>query len=234
MITRTTGKIESFKELSPSVRHFKLKLKDPLPYHSGQFINLIYSTKTEKIKRAYSIASAPSNKSNSEIELCIKHVENGKFSPILFQDNLLELEFNVMGALGLFKIRNPNKNQVFLGAGTGVAPLRSFILELLYNQNCTSPISLFLGIRYENEILYEQEFLELEKKFSNFKFHPIVSRPTKFWKGKNGYVQHHIENIENLKETEFYICGLKSLVDECENKLTEFKVPKEQIKSEKY
>lgn len=234
MITKTKARISNIKELSPTVNHFILKLDEKVSYESGQFVNIIYENDDEKIRRSYSIAGKPDLKSNSELELCIKLVEGGKFTPILFNENIKNVKFQVMVPLGLFKLRNVDRNQVFIGAGTGVAPLRSFILDLLENKKVTSNITLLLGIRYENEILYEEEFKQLEKEYSNFKFIPTISKPTQNWKGRVGYVQNYICDIENIEDCEYYICGLTTLVDACNSKLNEYNVKKEQIKFEKY
>ncbi len=234
MITKTNAKISKIEQLTSSVNHFVLKLDQEVSYESGQFVNIIYQNKDEKIRRPYSIAGKPELELNSELELCIKLVEEGQFTPILFNENIKDVEFQVMVPLGLFKLRNFDRNQVFIGAGTGVAPLRSFILDLLENKKVTSNITLLLGIRYEDEILYEDEFKQLENKFPNFKFIPTISKPTENWKGKVGHVQNHISDIENIENSEYYICGLTALVNACVEELDNFNVKKEQIKFEKY
>lgn len=235
MVIKTKVKLTKIEKISPSVNHFTFESFEEIKFEAGQFINLTYNSEDKKIKRAYSIANAYEEANPKNIELCIKLVEEGELTPKLFQANIND-EFDIMGPLGLFKLRNveEQKNQVFIAAGTGVAPMRSFIKELLENLNYTKEITLLLGIRYETEILYEKEFKELENRFNNFKFIPIISRPSENWKNEVGYVQQHIDKIKEIENSEYYICGLNKMVDECVEKLTSLNVQKENLKFEKY
>lgn len=74
---------------------------------------------------------------------------------------------------------------------------------------------------------------ELENKFNNFKFIPTLTSPTENWKGENGRVQQILEKI-NLKNTNFYICGLKDMSFSVREFLESRKVLINHIHIEKY
>ncbi|MEK7766233.1 MAG: phenol hydroxylase, partial [bacterium] len=102
--------------------------------------------------------------------------------------------FAARGPFGAFVIKDPAPPElVFVATGTGIAPLRSMILDLYERgEGQQRKLWLFLGIRYETEILYEDEFRALAAKH-DFTFIPTISRPrSKDWTGEVGYVQDKI------------------------------------------
>jgi CDP-4-dehydro-6-deoxyglucose reductase len=88
---------------------------------------------------------------------------------------------------------------------------------------------LLTGYRYNDDILYEQAFKELTEKYSNFSYQRILSREG----DRTGYVQILIDDNLNL-ESDYYICGLKDMVNSVKEHLAEKGIPKENIFFEKY
>lgn len=227
------GIIDSIKELSSTVRHYVLDLDVEFDYKAGQFVNLSFEVDGEKLRRPYSIASNPVNGS-TKIELCIKLVENGTLTPKLW-DKKQGDKVNIQGPLGLFTLRNEKEKLVFIGTGTGIAPLRSMIIDEISKQNeilesdrregvaHSKEIILIFGVRSENEIIFREEFDHLAEKNPNFKFVPVVSRPTEKWDGRCGHVQDNFDVIDS-QISEVYICGLPAMFDSAKEKLLEIGV----------
>lgn len=139
----------------------------------------------------------------------------------------------IRGPFGLFTLDKASKEKlVFIGTGTGITPFRSMIKDLL-EKNSETEISLIFGCRYEGELLYKSEFEELAGKFPNFRFFPLVSRPTEEWNGRKGHVQDNFEVID-ITQSEVYICGLPIMVEEATKKLLELGMDKAQIHHEKF
>ncbi len=219
------------KDLTPTVRHFVFDLGEGFDFKAGQFVNLYIKQGEKILRKPYSIASNP-NKSN-QIEFCIKHVEDGSMTPHLFSlDKGFEVE--IMGPLGLFNLDliGDSEKIVFIGAGTGVAPLRSMIKEILAKE-VTKEVTLIFGVRDENHILYKDEFEEMSEKHPNFKFVPIVSRPSEKWQGRQGYVHQNFDVIDPLN-SEFFICGLTPMIEDSRKKLLELGALESSIHSEKF
>ena len=196
----------------------------------------------ELVRKPYSIASHPLNP--KKIELCIKLVPEGKLTPLLFEKKV-GFSLQVMGPLGLFnldKIRSikesdsliadPIPNLVFIGTGTGIAPLRSMIKDILANEE-PYEMKLIFGVRFEGHHCYENEFSDLQKLAPQLQYIPVVSRPTDSWYGRLGHVQQNLDMIQP-DNSQVFICGLPEMVEGVTQKLLEKGFTTEQIHSEKY
>jgi NAD(P)H-flavin reductase len=216
-------------------RHFKLAF-DPgtfFEYDAGQFINIMIPETPEHkaLKRPYSIASAPIWK--GYLDLCWKRVKGGIATNYLW--TLKEGDkLQIQGPLGRFTVRQPMASTlIYISTGTGIAPFRSMIHTLL-DQKAACEIWNIFGNRFDEDILYKEEFEELAKKHPNYHNVFTVSRP-KTWKGETQYVQFMLKKyIPNPKDKHIYICGLTSMINEVVATATEMGFTKEQIFFEKY
>ena len=66
---------------------------------------------------------------------------------------------------------------VFVATGTGIAPFRSMIRDLL-RKGFQRNIWLLFGTRYERGIPYDEEGQLLESYYPQFHYIPTVSRPS--------------------------------------------------------
>lgn len=215
-------------------RHFKLTF-DPgidFDFEAGQFLNIIIESDPAKpVKRSYSIASTPLWK--GYLDLCWKKVEGGFATGYLW--TLKEGDkLKIQGPLGRFTVRRPLPETIaFVSTGTGIAPFRSMFHTLLAQNEKVQILNIF-GNRYDEDILYQKEFEDLEKKYPNFKNVFTVSRP-KLWAGEKRYVQHLLPiHIKNPATTHIYICGLTNMITEVQSAAAAMGMPKEQIFFEKY
>ncbi|MCH8519553.1 MAG: FAD-dependent oxidoreductase [Nanoarchaeota archaeon] len=240
MVVKTKATLVEKNQLSNDVYHFIFSTQDEFLYEAGQFLNFVVEKENQErpLRRAYSITSTPSSSEIKFFELCVKIEEYGEFTPIL-QQSELGTQFNIMGPLGLFKLKNvddsSNITQVFIAAGTGIAPMRSFIKDLLLNKNYLGKIVLLFGVRTYQDILYDEEFKELSKKYPNFNYVITLSRADDSWAGLRGYVQDHIDDLEiNFVDSTFYICGRTKMVDSVHEVLDSLNVVKERRSHEKF
>ena len=108
-------------------------------------------------------------------------------------------------------------NYLFFAAGTGIAPFRGMVLELL-DQGFTNEIAVMFGCPYRTDLLYYDLFNELEQHHSNFHYYSCISREDRRPDGSKYYVQSVIEDQANVlhpilkkPNTLIYICGLKGM-----------------------
>jgi CDP-4-dehydro-6-deoxyglucose reductase len=223
--------IES-REIAPEIRHFVFDVPEveQLPYLPGQFVSFSGVFKDKKITRAYSTASAPKG---NQFELCLNRVQDGHFSPYLF-DLAPGATIDMKGPLGHFVLKTPPSDSIFVATGTGIAPFRS-ILHAHLETNPDRQFTLVFGVRFEGSLLYRAEFEEMARTYPNFRFLPTLSRPDESWKGLTGHVQQHVfETLGDRRDMDIYICGLKAMVDDVRTKLKELGIERRQIIFEKY
>ncbi len=118
----------------------------------------------------------------------------------------------------------------FLATGTGIAPFRGMIHELLvgppdgspwrsqWSGPCRTQIHLVMGSPYTTDLLYDGWFRDLAKAHPNFKYHTVVSRESLPKPGDGPHVHHYFEShvdafrplLESSK-TLLYLCGLAGM-----------------------
>ena len=231
------ARLSKIISLSTSVKHFVLDYpKDAdTSFTAGQFLQVHLEKEGQPHKKSYSIASAPSlARDKRQIELCIKLVEGGFVSSYFFG---LKEGDRIRTALpyGIFTVKEPwQEHLVFVGTGTGIAPLRGMIRDL-YEKGFSRNIWLIFGNRYETDILYLDEWQALSKKYANFHFIPTVSRG-QTWTGEKAYVQEVVKRDFSGKNTgyDFYGCGLVPMCQQLKAVLIEMNVPKERIHFEQF
>jgi ferredoxin-NADP reductase len=223
--------VESW-EIAPEVRHFVFEVPDveKFTFVPGQFVSMNQIVNEKKITRAYSIASAPSE--TNRFELCLNLVHEGLLSPRLFEMRPGDT-IDIRPPLGMFVLRNPPRDVVFIATGTGIAPFRSILKGQL--NEVSKAFTLVFGVRYESHLMYRAEFEEMARRHPHFRFLPTLSRPTESWSGRSGHVQAHLhEAIGERRDIDVFLCGLKLMVDDVRNILKEMGFDRKQILFEKY
>ena len=133
---------------------------------------------------------------------------------------------------------NKKVSRVFIGAGSGLAPLRSIIFEQLKKHKDKSGLTLIYGARTEDDLLYHNELKSLSEKHKNFSYIPTLSNPSEEWQGHSGYVQKVLLPYMNQKSelllAEFYLCGPEAMMSEVEKIITDAGIPSNQIFKDKF
>jgi CDP-4-dehydro-6-deoxyglucose reductase len=219
-------------ELARDVRQFTFEAigVERLAYEPGQFVALTETIDGKPITRAYSLASAPDG--GNRFELCLNRVEDGLLSPHLFAMRSGD-EIEMREPLGGFTLRDAGREAILIATGTGVVPFRSYLQAYLAQGR--PPFTLLFGVRFESHMLYRSEFEEMAQTYPQFRFWPTLTRPDENWRGRVGRVQTHLEEaIGDKREVDFYLCGMKEMVDQIRVILKDKGYDRKQIRYEKY
>lgn len=227
------GKVAEHRLINDKFQYIDIELIKPyrLEFQAGQYISFNLG---DEERRSYSIASMPQK--NNAVEICVDVSPGGKGSTFL--KNLKpgdEVDF--MGPLGQFGIDKSEKEKKLLlvATGSGIAPLRSMILDLLKEKQDKREIKLHWGLRYIEDMFWEEDFRRLQKYYLNFDFHLTISKPPKLWPLCRGYVTECIKNEDQLgPEWGVYLCGNKQMIEEATKLVIDMGVLKEQVHFEKF
>jgi CDP-4-dehydro-6-deoxyglucose reductase len=225
------ARLISSREVAPNTRHFEFEAIDwDCRFVPGQFVSLTQKIAGNSITRAYSIASPPNG---SRFALCANLVPEGHFSPFLFGLDIGgEIEFK--GPYGAFILRRPVADSLFVATGTGIAPFRSIIHRGL-REHPDRHFTLIFGVRYEQTLLYNDEWVSLAGSEPNFSYAPTLTRPSPSWGGLTGRVHDHvISALGDRRDIDVYICGLREMVNELRTRLKALGLDRKRTIFERY
>lgn len=225
--------------LNKELKFLKLKVvNDELNFQAGQYLTFEIS---ELSKRSYSIASPPGEDLEFIISLNVHGIGSFFIDSLRKGDEVIALgpfgNFTIEQTVGKLDINN---KLVFIATGTGIAPVRSMIKDLLINKGVKNNILLIWGIRYDiDTYFFLDEFGKLSKFYNNLNFIPVVSRPSHNWKGYKGHCQDVIDKYlfgydKDFANAACYVCGRTANVNSIVNKLLEMKWPPSKIFYEKF
>ncbi|HEY1663527.1 MAG TPA: FAD-binding oxidoreductase [Verrucomicrobiae bacterium] len=219
----------------PDTKTIRLKWPDghSPDFKTGQFITL-YWPDTPAYKRAYSLSSCAMDRGFYEVTV----KRDGKMGTRIVDWAKVGDKFFVIPPVGKFlPVYEPHKHLVCIAGGSGVTPFRAFVREAT-RRKLETKITVLYSVRTPRDIIFNNEFLELEKENPNFKFRVTCTRslPEHNWSGRTGRITPEwIKEIaHDLPNTVFYACGPNALVEFAEVLVFELGVPKEQMKTEKW
>jgi NAD(P)H-flavin reductase len=238
VVTQYLCTVRGHRMITPSVFELSFDLSPvtegaaPFAFRAGQYISVVVpgaGPNGRDLRRAYSIASSPEQ---YPVELCVKIVDNGPGSNYLNRLRPGET-FKGFVPYGDFTYETPpNRHVCFVATGTGIAPFRSMLLSNEYRAAPARSATCLLGVRDEEELLYEKDFTG-----NGAKWIPCVSQPKGEWKGFKGRVTDYLRSLGEdfpWRETEYYLCGAGQMIDEVRALLTERGVDKESFHREIY
>lgn len=210
----------------------RFALVDPkeIRFQAGQYV--IFQIGPPKLRHTMSIASAPSKQ--REIEILQQRVPGGEgskwFAGLTSGDRV-----QWVGPLGKFTLGADRlRPKVFVATGSGIAPIRSMILDYLENGG-RAPVTLWWGMRHETDVFWQNEFENIKAQYSNFHATTTLSQPGIPWTGQRGRVTAHVvAGTPDLVNAEFYLCGNRQMIVDIRKLLVDNGVAAEQILTETF
>ena len=212
--------------------HLELIEPDRLEFLAGQYISIDMG---EGYRRSYSIVSSPSE--GHAVELCVDITPGHKGSQF-FQKLKPGDEVKFIAPLGRLVMTEADKQRekqlLFVATGSGIAPLRSMILDLLEDKGDKRLIRLFWGLRFVKDMFWEEEFRLKHESFPNFHYKLMLSKPPVKWPLLAGYSTHEIKALELDDTWGVYLCGNPEMITEVKALAEKKGVPENQIHFEKF
>ncbi|WP_290705502.1 FAD-binding oxidoreductase [Amphritea sp.] len=200
-------KVDSFSLVTDDVMviRFRFPATVKFNYLPGQYVDLSF----KGIKRSYSIANA--KQVSTGIELHIRKVLNGQMSNALFSGIKKGQLMRVEGPKGTFFIRQSKRPLILLAGGTGIAPVKAMVEELICNQD-KRDIHIYWGMSLVNSF-YLQELAEISEKNSHIYYTPVLSGDGD-WNGRTGFVHQAVcDDFLSMQDFQVYACGSPLMIN---------------------
>ena len=193
--------------------------------------------------RAYSLANYPEEKGIVLLNIGIATPPPGSDAdvpPGVVSSYLFSLKagdpVTIAGPYGEFYAKDTDKEMVFIGGGTGMAPLRSHIFDQLERIKTDRKISFWFGVRSKRDLFYHDEFQRLAVEHPNFSYVVALSEPRADddWPGPVGFI-HKVAYDEYLshhkapEDCEYYMCGPPLMISAVQKMLSDLGVAGENI-----
>jgi Na+-transporting NADH:ubiquinone oxidoreductase subunit F len=145
------------------------------------------------------------------------------------------------GPFGDFHPKEGINELVYVGAGAGMAPLRSHISHHFDTAKTKRNVSFWYGARDSQQIYYREYFERLMEENENFSFHIAYSdESVEPGEGQSsGYVHdvlqdRFLDNRERAMSAEYYLCGPPAMMRATRARLLDIGVPESQINYDEF
>ncbi|HCF6874149.1 TPA: 2Fe-2S iron-sulfur cluster binding domain-containing protein [Pseudomonas aeruginosa] len=203
------------------------------PFQAGQYINLFVEIDGVATARPYAISSSPLQR--SFYDLTIKRAKGGFVSSYLLDQVEVGQGFLSSGPMGTFH-HNPlhhGEDLVFLAGGSGSAPARSILLDIL-DRGLPHRFHLIYVNSFIDDVIFDDELRKLAKHHEQFSLTEVISRPpTGYW-GYTGRLTREMlqAQLGDIGNKMFYICGPTPFNESCVEQLLALGVKRRRIRVE--
>ncbi len=152
-------------------------------------------------------------------------------------------QIRLSGPYGESFMIDDDRELIFLIGGAGSSFGRSHIMQLFKTEKTKRKVTLWYGARSLKENIYQEEYEQLEKEFSNFSYRLVLSEPLpgdieSGWPAKDPLKTNYLfkafelgqlKHMEAPEECLFYVCGPPMHNKSVLKLLDDFGVPRESI-----
>ncbi len=199
------------KMISAIVMEIRLKTVN-MPFKPGQFVTVRFKDDVGFFNRAYSIVGLK----DGILTFAVTLLNGGRGSSFITGYEVGS-QLEITEPKGDFCLQDTPNPKVFVGTGTGLAPLVA-MMESCPNAKKT----LYFGQRKEKDLFY----LERLAQIPNLVVHTCLDFADDDWTGLRGRVTEHFLNYPLTKDTEIYTCGSDPMMKGLEEILRKKRHPK--------
>ena len=189
-------------------------------YIAGQYIDIILK---DGQRRSFSIANLPAAAAEEGIEIHIRHVPDGHFTPRVF-DSMKERDLlRFEGPFGTYFLQSePEKPIIMIAGGTGFSPVKG-LMEQAMEQSPDFNIHLFWGARDKQDLYMNDLVEDWLSKYPGVQYTPVLSDSTDSdWQGETGFVHEAVcRGYDDVSGYDVYASGPPIMVDSVRDSLKE-------------
>ncbi|HNT95195.1 MAG TPA: 2Fe-2S iron-sulfur cluster binding domain-containing protein [Thermotogota bacterium] len=243
-VRQLNGLVEGLKEVTYDIKELTVRLakNTTVDFKAGQYMQLVippYGDIKESAQRAYSISSKPSEK--EKLEFLIRLVPNGIATTYVHRVLKEKQSMSVVGPFGDFYVRETDADMFCVAGGSGMAPIRSILLDMYEKKIRHRAIWYFFGARSRRDLFYLEELKQLEAQWPCFHFVPALSEPLPDdrWEGETGLITQVLDSYmkseaDPSKSREGYLCGSPGMIGACVKVMMANGIPEEKIYYDKF
>ena len=218
--------ISNIRDQARNTRSFDLRLEDSAQHRMSFVPGQVAILKVQEEAPAYfAFASAPED---DELEFLVKQKVGA--SNVIFDMH----EGDVVELVGIAGHGFPldehrGRDLVFVGMGTGVAPLRSALRHVLKRKSEFGQLVVLYGARTPDDFCYRNETDSWGN--AGVELRQVISRPDGHdWSGPTGYVQSLLDHVlPDMASPVALICGSLQMISETRDALSTMGFKKEEI-----
>lgn len=182
------------------------KLRGRIDFNPGQFVQVMLPHYGEA---TFAICSSPENK--EYFEICVRACGNTTNRLVeLLPGEYIQLRGPYGKGWPVSKLFG--KNIILIAGGMGIVPIRPLIYQIIKYRKEFKKIQIISGFKFSDQILFENDFKEWDKKFDLQLYAENLTSP--FW-GKHGMISKPLEKIVISKNTKALICGPEIMFNFC-------------------
>lgn len=164
------ARVMSITPLTDSILQLILRPDVYVDYQAGQYLQIMH----ENEAFSYSIANAPLG--SHQYELHIRHTRDNPYNQPLFAEIKRQGVVNIclpMGECNVSRL-HADKPILFIAGGTGFAPIKAMIEQLLANGD-SRPLELFWGARSQSDLYMDDKALHWQSHVNHVKYFSLLS-----------------------------------------------------------
>lgn len=224
-------RIASLDRLAPTIMRVRLRLPavEEFNFIPGQYIDVLPG---DGRRRSFSIASAPAD--GPVVELHVQRASQSGFTAQLFDTLRVGALLRIEGPLGNLQFqRDSPRPALMVAGGTGYAPLRAMLRQLLAEGD-RRPLTLYWGARTQQETYEDAWLRELACTRPAFVYQPVLTESP-----EPGFATGRIDELvlrdhPDLAGFDVYAAGPPAMVEALRSACIAHGLPPEQLRFDSF
>ncbi len=224
---------------TPGVKTFRLVAPDgsdiPFVFMPGQFLTVSAEIDGQRVRRSYTIASSPTQR--SYVEVTVKREEQGLISRHLHDRVAVGSELEISAPLGVFTFTGTEAGSIVLIAGgVGITPMMS-VIRFLTDRSFPGDIQFLYGARSTQDFIFREELEYLQRRHPRLRVAATMSRAEgAAWMGPEGPISKEFiaRAVPDIARRRVHLCGPPPMMEAVKAALAELGVPPDQVKTEAF